>query len=71
MNQDRLSGICKQASGQLMEYWGAFTNDARVSAAGRRERVAGGIQERRGICAQQADLQLEAFLIRHRNWQDI
>ena len=54
-----------------MEYWGAFTNDARVSAAGRRERVAGGIQERRGICAQQADLQLEAFLIRHRNWQDI
>lgn len=71
MNQDRFSGICKQVSGQLKEYWGSFTDDPRVSAAGRRERVAGGIQERRGICAQQADSQLEEFLSRHRNWQDI
>ena len=71
MNSDRFNGICKQVGGKVKEHWGTLTDDPHVVAAGRHDRIAGSIQERRGICAQEADSQLAAFLSRNRNWQDI
>jgi uncharacterized protein YjbJ (UPF0337 family) len=71
MNRDRLQGICKQVGGELKIGWGKLSNDSRAMAAGRRDRIAGKVQELRGISRQEADRQLENFLRRHRNWSDL
>jgi len=71
MNRDRLQGICKQLNGSLREYWGALNGDPLAVAAGRRARLAGRIQEQRGISKQDADRQIEDFMSRNRNWSDI
>ena len=71
MNQDRLQGICKQLGGTLMECWGALSRDPAAAAAGRRGRLAGRIQELRGISKQNADRQIEDFMSRNRNWTNI
>ena len=71
MNQDRLHGLWKQFGGKMKEHWGMITNDSLTTAAGTRSRLAGGLQEQRGILKQEADRQLEEFMSRHRNWQDL
>lgn len=71
MNQDRFHGICRQLRGTLKERWGLFTGDPLVVEAGMRDRLSGGVQERRGISKQETDRQLEEFRHRHRHWQDL
>jgi uncharacterized protein YjbJ (UPF0337 family) len=71
MNQDLLQGISKQLSGTLKVCWGRLNGDSLVVAAGRRDRLAGRIQEQRGISKQAADRQIEEFRSRNRNWLDI
>ena len=71
MNHDRLQGICKQLGGRLMECWGALSRDPVAAAAGRRGRLAGRIQEQRGISRQAAERQIEDFMSRNRNWTNI
>jgi uncharacterized protein YjbJ (UPF0337 family) len=68
MNRDRLQGICKQVGGELKIGWGRISNDSQAMAEGRRDRIAGKIQELRGISRQEAERQLEDFLRRNRNW---
>lgn len=71
MNRDRLHGICRQFNGALKQHWGALTDNPRAVDAGQRERLAGRIQERRAISAQESRRQLEDFLNRNRNWWDL
>ena len=71
MNRDRLQGMCKQFGGKVKERWGALAGDPLAAAAGARDRLAGRIQERRGIAKQEADRQLEDFMSRHLDWQDL
>ena len=71
MNRDRYHGVWKQFSGTVKERWGRFTGDAFVVDAGRRDRLAGRIQEQRGISKQEADRQLDEFMRRNRNWRDL
>ena len=71
MNADRFQGICRQFNGTVKQRWGALTDDPGAVAAGTRDRLAGRIQERRGISKQEADRQLEAFMNRNRNWWDL
>jgi uncharacterized protein YjbJ (UPF0337 family) len=71
MNRDRLQGICQQVSGRLKEHWGTLNGDPRAVAAGTRDRLAGRIQEQRGIAKQEADQQLEDFMRRNRNWWNL
>jgi len=71
MNRDRFHGICMQLSGRVTERWGALIGDPLVVAAGRRDRLAGRIEEQRGILRQQADRQLANFMSRNRDWQDL
>ncbi|OGI47394.1 MAG: general stress protein CsbD [Candidatus Muproteobacteria bacterium RBG_16_65_34] len=71
MNRDRFHGICKQFSGKVKEQWGTLTDDPHAVAAGTRDRLAGRIQERRGISKQEADRQIEDFMSRNRNWRDL
>ncbi len=71
MNQDRFQGIWKQFSGTVMEKWGTLTDNPRTVAAGVHDRFAGRLQEQRGISKQEADRQLEDFMIRNRDWQNL
>lgn len=69
MNQDRLAGICIQVKGQLREHWGKISSDPLGAAAGRRDRLAGRIQEQRGIVKEATERDLRDFLTRNRNWR--
>jgi uncharacterized protein YjbJ (UPF0337 family) len=68
MNRDRFEGSWKQFGGKVKEQWGRLTHDPQREFAGRRERLAGRIQERYGISKEEAALQLKDFLDRNRNW---
>jgi uncharacterized protein YjbJ (UPF0337 family) len=71
MNRDRLQGICQQVSGRLKQQWGTLNGDLRAVADGTRDRLAGRIQEQRGISKQEADQQLQDFMRRNRNWWNL
>ena len=68
MNRDRFEGNWKQFSGKVKEQWGRLTDDPQREFAGRRDQLAGRIQERNGISKEEAARQLRDFLDRNRNW---
>jgi uncharacterized protein YjbJ (UPF0337 family) len=71
MNRDRFEGVWKQFSGEVREQWGTLADNPFAVAAGTRDRLAGRIQEQRGIAKQEADRQLEDFMSRNRKWWDL
>ncbi len=66
MNLDQMEGSLWQALGQVKEQWGVLVGDSYVAAAGRRDQLAGKIQQRRGNAKQDAARQLEDFMYRNR-----
>jgi uncharacterized protein YjbJ (UPF0337 family) len=58
MNWDRIQGNWKQMSGQVKARWGQLTDDDLRVVAGRRDELAGKIQERYGIAKEDAHQQL-------------
>jgi uncharacterized protein YjbJ (UPF0337 family) len=68
MNRDRFEGSWKQFGGKVKEQWGRLTADPGREFAGRRDQIAGRIQERYGISKEEAARQLKDFLDRNRNW---
>jgi len=58
MNWDRIEGNWKQVSGKAKEQWGKLTDDDIDVVAGRRDQLAGKIQERYGIAKEDAEKQL-------------
>ena len=71
MNRERLHGSWMQFKGKLKERWGTLSGDPLAVAAGTRDRSAGRIEKQRGIAKQQAERQLDDFMSRNRNWQDL
>jgi len=71
MGRDRLVGICVQFRGRLKESWGIISVDPMIAAAGRRDRIAGRVQEQRGFAKEKTERALKEFLARNRNWQDL
>jgi len=71
MNRDRCYGIGKQIRGRLRQQWGKLAGDSLAVAAGARDLLSGQQQEQRGISKQEADLQLQDFMSRNRNWWDL
>lgn len=69
MNRDIVVGICSQFKGQMREHWGRFSGDPVTVAVGRRDRLAGQIQEQRGIVKEATERELRDFLARNRNWR--
>jgi uncharacterized protein YjbJ (UPF0337 family) len=67
MNQDRLVGICMQFKGRLR----GMSIDPLTAAAGRRDQLAGRIQEQRGIVKEATERELRNFLARNRNWRNL
>ena len=58
MNQDRIEGNWKQFKGKIKEQWGKLTDDDIDVVAGRRDQLAGKIQERYGLAKDVAEKQL-------------
>ncbi len=58
MNWDQIQGNWKQVMGQAKEQWGKLTDDDLDVVAGRRDQLAGKIQERYGVAKDEAEKQL-------------
>jgi uncharacterized protein YjbJ (UPF0337 family) len=62
MNWDRIEGNWKQVTGKAKVQWGKLTSDDFDIIAGRREQLAGKIQERYGIAKDEADKQVSDWV---------
>lgn len=58
MNWDRIQGNWKQVTGQAKAHWGKLTDDDLEVVAGRRDELAGKIQARYGVAAEEANRQM-------------
>ncbi len=67
MNWDQVEGKWKQYSGQIKEKWGKLTDDDLTAINGRRDQLAGKIQERYGITKEAAEKQIDEYT---RTWKD-
>ncbi|MFZ3389120.1 MULTISPECIES: CsbD family protein [Buttiauxella] len=61
MNEDRISGNWKQFKGKVKEKWGQLTDDDLDVVEGKREQLAGRIQERYGYNKDQAEKELKTW----------
>ena len=61
MNWNVIEGNWKQYAGKVKAQWGKLTDDHLASIDGRREQLAGKIQEAYGITEEEADKQISQF----------
>ncbi len=61
MNWDRIQGNWKQVTGQAREEWGKLTDSDLHVIAGRRDQLAGMIEERYGLAKEEVERQLAAW----------
>ena len=61
MNWDQIEGKWTQFKGKAREQWGRLTDDDLDVAAGKRDQLAGKIQERYGIARDEAEKQIEEW----------
>ncbi len=59
---DRIAGNWKQFSGKAKERWGKLTDDDLALIDGRRDQLAGKIQEHYGIIKDQAERQIADWM---------
>ena len=65
MNWDRVEGNWKTFKGQVQQKWGKLTDDDLDVIAGRRDQLAGKIQERHGVARDEAERQIKDFETRN------
>jgi uncharacterized protein YjbJ (UPF0337 family) len=61
MNWDRVEGNWKQLKGKVIEQWGKLTDDDLDVISGKREQLAGRIQERYGVSRDEAEKQVDQW----------
>jgi len=61
MNSDRIEGNWKQLKGNIKQQWGKLTDDQFYVFAGKRDLLAGIIQESNGISRDAAKKQLSSM----------
>ena len=61
MDWNRVEGNWKQLRGRAKQQWGKLTDDDLAMVAGRREELAGKVQERYGIARDAARKQVEEW----------
>jgi uncharacterized protein YjbJ (UPF0337 family) len=61
MNWDTIEGNWVEYKGKVKEQWAKLTNDHLDAIAGKREQLAGKIQEAYGIGKDEANKQIDAF----------
>ncbi len=64
MNWDRIEGNWKQIKGQALAQWGKLTDDDLDLVAGRKDQLAGKIQERYGVAKDEAHRQVSDWVRR-------
>jgi uncharacterized protein YjbJ (UPF0337 family) len=62
MSSDILEGQWKQLRGRIKEVWGDLTDDEIDMIEGRRDRLAGKLQERYGWSRVEADEEIDRFI---------
>lgn len=67
MNRNILEGNWKQIRGSIREKWGELTDDELDQIAGKRDKLAGVLQERYGYTQMEAERQIDDFLA---TWED-
>jgi uncharacterized protein YjbJ (UPF0337 family) len=65
MNEDRVEGNWKQFKGKVKEQWGKLTDDDLDVISGKRDQLAGKIQERHGLARDEAERQIKDFETRN------
>ena len=61
MNWDRIAGNWKEFKGKVKEKWGKLTDDDLTAVAGKRDQLAGRLQQRYGYGKDQAERELDEF----------
>lgn len=61
MNWDIVQGNWSQWKGRLKEKWGDLTDDDIQMLDGKKDQIAGKLQERYGIAREEADRQLDEW----------
>ncbi len=64
MNWETIQGNWKQVTGKAKEQWGKLTDDDMDVIAGRRDQLAGLIQERYGIAKDAAEKQVAEWEVK-------
>jgi uncharacterized protein YjbJ (UPF0337 family) len=67
MNQNILEGKWMQLRGSIREKWGELTNDELDQIAGKRDKLAGLLQERYGYTEMEVEREIDDFLD---HWDD-
>ena len=62
MNWDQIAGNWMQLKGKVKEKWGKLTHDDLATIAGKRDQLAGLLQQRYGYEKDQAEKELDEFL---------
>ena len=61
MNWDQIEGNWKQFKGQVKQKWADLTDDDLTAIEGKRDQLAGKLQERYGYAKEQAERELDEF----------
>lgn len=61
MNWDQVAGNWKQFKGSVKERWGKLTDDDLTTIAGKRDKLAGALQQKYGFAKEQAEKELDEF----------
>jgi len=62
MNWDQVKGSWKQVQGQVKQKWGKLTDDDLSVVAGKRDELAGVLQQKYGVAKEQAERELDDFV---------
>ncbi|MGM0433860.1 MAG: CsbD family protein [Pseudomonadota bacterium] len=61
MNKDTIEGNWKELKGRAKEQWGKLSHDRLEEIAGRRDQLAGEIQQAYGVSREEAEKQVKDF----------
>ena len=62
MNWDQISGNWKELKGKIREKWGKLTDDDMTVIAGKKDQLAGILQQRYGLAKDEAEAELDDFV---------
>ena len=62
MNWDRIEGNWKEFSGKIQKQWGKLTDNDLAVVQGKRDELAGRLQQRYGFAKEQAEKEIDSWL---------
>ena len=61
MNKDTIAGNWKELKGRVKQQWGKLSDDRLTEIDGKRDQLAGEIQQAYGLSKEEAEKQIEDF----------